>query len=178
MSFLRLGTRLTFSFQLFLEEERERELEKLYDTGVADSLNRDDATLPGQPHVEVETTGVNKQTTETLMAGERIMEAIDLSDGEQAVFKEYEEQKARMTSDEALKLEPPPRNPVLAAYDLEPEAYVLRVVEKVQSTALQDALLVLPFAKVISLMGYLNVWAQRVRFLQTLDIQLSNICPP
>lgn len=79
------------------------------------------------------------------MAGERIIEALDLADAERA--------------------QPPdaPRNPVLAALDQGPEEYVLRVVEKVSSTALHDALLVLPFANILSLMVYLNEWAQRVR---------------
>jgi U3 small nucleolar RNA-associated protein 12 len=93
------------------------------------------------------------------MAGERIMEALDLADAELLALKSYQDAKARSPD---MDLQPPPRNPVLAAYDLEAEAYVLRVVEKVESTALQDALLVLPFSKVVSLMGYLNIWAQRV----------------
>jgi U3 small nucleolar RNA-associated protein 12 len=161
-SSFRLSGNIDDSPQLFLEEERERELETLYDSGMVDSLNRDEASLSGPSQSQVEATGVNKQTTETLMASERIMEAIDLSDNERTALLEYETQKARLTSHEAVTLQPPKRNPVLAAYDLEPEAYVLKVVEKVQSTALQDALLVLPFEKVVSFMGYLNVWAQRV----------------
>lgn len=151
--------------QLFLEEERERELERLYENGIADTLNRTDVTIDGgdggnQP--EIEATAVTKHTTETLMAGERIMEAIDLAESERTLFQEYEVERARMSPDDVLRLQPPPKNPVLAAYDLEPEAYVLRVVERVQNTALQDALLVLPFGKVVSLMEYLNIWAQRV----------------
>ncbi|KAJ7744543.1 WD-repeat-containing protein [Mycena maculata] len=151
---------------LFLEEERERELENIYESGMADTLNRGDALIgsgvgdgtgdAAQPEV----TGVTKQTTETLMAGERIIEALDLADSERALFRDYEEAMSRMTGD-AMRLAPPPRNAVLAAYDLEPEAWVLRVVERVQSAALQDALLVLSFGKVVSLMGYLNIWAQR-----------------
>jgi U3 small nucleolar RNA-associated protein 12 len=150
-------------WQLFPEEERERELEHLYDSGIVESLNRNEVLPSSYSQVEVEATGVNKQTTDTLMAGERIIEAIDLSDGERAALREYEEQKARMTVGDAIELQPPPKNPILAAYNLEPEAYVLRVVEKVPSTALQDALLVLPFGKVVSLMEYLDIWAQRVR---------------
>ncbi|KAJ7699976.1 WD-repeat-containing protein [Mycena rosella] len=152
---------------LFLEEERERELENIYESGIADTANRGDALIgsgagddQGDAAQGPEATGVTKQTTETLMAGERIMEALDLADGERAIFREYEEAMSRMAGD-AMRLAPPPRNAVLAAYDLEPEAWVLRVVERVQSTALQDALLVLPFGKVVSLMGYLNIWAQR-----------------
>ncbi|KAJ6629087.1 WD-repeat-containing protein [Mycena sp. CBHHK59/15] len=152
---------------LFLEEERERELESIYESGVADTLNRGDALIGsgvgdglGDAAQAVEATAVSKQTTDTLMAGERIMEAIDLADSERALFRDYEEAMSRLAGD-AMRLQPPPRNPILAAYDVEPEAWVLRVVERVQSTALQDALLVLPFGKVVSLMGYLNIWAQR-----------------
>jgi len=149
---------------LFLEEERERELETLYESGIADALNAPD-TLIGRAEndtqASAEAAAVTKQTTETLMAGERIIEALDLADGERAIFREYEEERSRMSAEDSIKLQPPPRNPILAAYEIEPEAWVLRVVEKVQSTEMQDALLVLPFGKVISLMGYLNIWAQR-----------------
>ncbi|KAI1796288.1 WD40 repeat-like protein [Ganoderma leucocontextum] len=153
---------------LFLEEERERELEALYETGIADALNRANAPIgSGAPDADpsaaatatAETTAVSKQTTETLMAGERIMEALDLADTELETFREYEEAKRK--GGLAATVAPPPRNAVLAAYDVEPEEWVLRVVEKVPGTALYDALLVLPFGKVVSLMRYLNVWAQR-----------------
>lgn len=153
-------------FQLFLEEERERDLELLYETGIADSLNREDAPIgsgvegAAAQAEGAEATAVVKQTAETLMAGERIMEAIDLADGEIAAFREYEDAKAKGGISEQVA--PPPRNQILAAYDLEPEEYVLRVVERITGTALYDALLVLPFGKVVSLMQYLNHWAQRV----------------
>ncbi|KAH7916206.1 WD-repeat-containing protein [Hygrophoropsis aurantiaca] len=147
---------------LFLEEERERELENIYEAGLADTLNRSDRPIgDSDEQTSAEAAAVTKQTSETLMSGERIMEAIDLADGERAALQEYEDQKARVGTLEAAGLQPPPRNAVLAAYDLEPEAYVLRVVEKVPSTALHDALLVLPFGKVVSLMKYLDLWAQR-----------------
>ncbi|KAI6119434.1 WD40-repeat-containing domain protein [Pisolithus croceorrhizus] len=143
---------------LFLEEEREREIENVFERGLVDSLNHDEPGGEINGQLSAEVTTVAKQTTETLVAGERIMEALDLADGELKALREFEEQKARES--DAVNLQPPPRNPVLAALDLQSEAYVLRVVEKVPSTALHDALLVLPFTKVISLMYYLNVWAQ------------------
>lgn len=149
--------------QLFLEEERERELETLYESGIADSLNRVDAKGEiGEPTRDIEVEKVTRQTTETLMAGERIMEALDLADGERVALQEYEASMSRLSEDDPIRLQPPPRNPVLAAFDLEPDEYVLRLVEKVSSTALQDALLVLPFGKAMSLMNYLNQWAQKV----------------
>lgn len=173
--------------QLFLEEERERELERLYESGLADTLNREDAPIgsgavddtnpdanPGDTTAQVESTIVTKQTTETLMAGERIVEALDLADAERATWAEYEEAKKSLSSEEEkAKVPPPPRNAILAAYDLEPEAWVLKVVSGVQATALLDALLVLPFDKVVSLMGYLNIWARRVRISFSLPILRS-----
>lgn len=94
------------------------------------------------------------------MAGEKIIEAIDLAENEISAFREYEE--ARANGGLSAQVAPPPKNPVLAAYEKEPEEYVLMVVERVSSTALYDALLVLPFGKVVSLMKFLNYWAQRV----------------
>lgn len=114
----------------------------------------------GAPSAEV--AAVTKQTTETLMAGERIIEALDLADNERAAFREFEDQKARAGTLEGAGLQPPPRNPILVALDLDPENYVLRVVEKISRTALYDALLVLPFGKVLSLMQYLDLWAKKV----------------
>ncbi|EAU84697.2 WD-repeat-containing protein [Coprinopsis cinerea okayama7 len=155
---------------LFLEEEREKELERLYENGIAETLNAENAPIgsgaeDGAPatSAEAEVAAVTKQTTETLMAGERIMEALDLADKERETFREYEEAMSKLSEDDAMRMQPPPRNPVLAAYDVEPDVYVLQVVEKIPSTALHDALLVLPFGKVISLMGYLNLWAQKNR---------------
>ncbi|GJJ07205.1 hypothetical protein Clacol_001405 [Clathrus columnatus] len=127
---------------LFLEEEREKELEQLYESNIADSMNRVD--LNGNTTTEEgDATAVSKQTSETLMAGERVMEAIDLADAELA--------------------KPPdaPQNPLLTALGETAEEHVLHVIEKVSSTALHDALLVLPFSKVISLIKYLNEWTKK-----------------
>ncbi len=146
-------------------------MERLYEGGIADTLNREDAPIgSGAPDADpsstttagAEATSVHKQTTETLMAGEKIMEALELADGEIETFREYEEAKAKGGLSEQIA--PPPRNQVLAAYDMGPEEYVLHVVQRIPGTALWDALLVLPFGKVVSLMGYLNYWAQRVSF--------------
>lgn len=68
---------------MFLEEERERELEAAYTAEVnneprASGGEGDD--LDGDTAVEAE--AVQKQTADTLMAGEKIMEAIELADAE------------------------------------------------------------------------------------------------
>src|SRR3954452_13265689 len=76
---------------------------------------------------------------------------------------------------------PPKPNPILVALgNLTGDQYVLRIIEKVRSTELEEALLVLPFAKVISLLQYLDVWAKEVccffplcNLLQNLNINNS-----
>lgn len=127
-----------------------------------DSIIKQGEKTDGGPSAEV--AAVTKQTMETLMAGERIIEALDLADNERAALRDFEDQKAQVGTLEAAGLQPPPRNPILAALNLDPDSYVLRVVEKIPRTALYDALLVLPFGKVLSLMEYLDMWAKKVCF--------------
>lgn len=159
---------------LFLEEERERDLERLYDASLAETMNREDDRIgigrgvdgadSGETREQVEVAQVTKQTTETLMAGEKIMEALDVADADLALLAEFEAAKSGLNEAQISALPTPARNPLLAMQGLEAEAHVLQVIEKVPPTALQDALLVLPFNNVLSLMRYLNEWARRVRF--------------
>ncbi|KAJ2086741.1 beta transducin [Coemansia sp. RSA 986] len=143
---------------LFLEEERERELEEMYDRGLEESLDRSEQIGGEDDDGAEETERAGKATMETLKAGERIMEALDLADEERRKWEEYEEQKRKMLH---LTPVPPESNPILRFESISPEAYVLRTIERVRSAELDDALLVLPFTRVLSLMTYINIWAQR-----------------
>lgn len=150
--------------QLFLEEERERELEELYSSNVNARADRDELrVLPSgeidpSATAQADSTEVHKSTTETLMAGERIMEALDVS------VQDQELQRAYLESGE--KEAPPPRNPLFSMYGgVGPQEYVLKVVRTIPAAALHDALLVLPFGKVIQLIEHLDFWAHKVRLL-------------
>ena len=159
---------------MFLEEERERDLERLHDANLAETMNRDDDCFgigrgadggdSGEAQEgQAEVAQVTKQTTETLMAGEKIMEALEIADADLVLLAEFEGAKSELNEVQISALPAPARNPLLAMQGLEAETYVLQVIEKVPPTALQDALLVLPFNNVLSLMKYLNEWARRVR---------------
>lgn len=157
---------------LFLEEEREKEMEKLYEGDIADDLNREDGIIGSgvdgalaENGIQMESTMVQKHTMETLMAGEKIMEAVDLADGELEAARKYAEALEKLPLSERGKVGPPNRNPVLTALDLTPEEYLLRTVEKIHASALYDALLVLPFSKVMGLLHYMDIWATKVRLL-------------
>ncbi|KAJ6105520.1 hypothetical protein N7512_009037 [Penicillium capsulatum] len=138
---------------LFLEEEREKEMEEAYDSTLTASLEQED----GEDGEKAEAVDAGKQTTSTLMAGEKIMEALDLGMEDLEVVREWRELKARNP-----KAAAPDRNPLyLALGNVSAERHVLDTVQKIPAAALQDALLVLPFSKLSALFTFLNIWAER-----------------
>jgi len=139
--------------QIFLEEEREKELEELYENTLTTSLEQDE----GQSEEKSEAVDAGKQTVETLMAGEKIAEALETGMVDLEVVKEYHEAKASQPN-----LAQPSRDPIYLAYNnISAEAHLLNVIQKIKAAALQDALLVLPFDKITALFIFLRIWAER-----------------
>jgi U3 small nucleolar RNA-associated protein 12 len=138
---------------IFLEEERERELEQLYENTLATSLE-DEETLTG---TRPEAVDASKQTISTLTAGERIQEALDLGVEDLALVADWAiQQKANPN------IAPPQRNPLyLALGNISAERHVLNTLAKIPAAALQDALLVLPFASLPALFAFLRIWTRR-----------------
>jgi U3 small nucleolar RNA-associated protein 12 len=139
---------------LFLEEEREKEMEEQYDSTLTASLEQDE---DGEDGEKAEAVDAGKQTTGTLMAGEKIMEALELGIEDLEVVREWRLVKAANPNAAA-----PDRNPVyLALNNVSAEQHVLNTVQKIPAAALQDALLVLPFSALPNLFTFLNIWADR-----------------
>ncbi|KAI9888684.1 MAG: hypothetical protein M1814_006540 [Vezdaea aestivalis] len=136
--------------QLFLEEERERELEVLYEGTLTKSLARDDRE--DDDGREVVETG--KQTIDTLMAGERITEALEMG------IEDFQSMEAWKSATKAGSKAPTPaRNPIFMALGgISAERHVLNVIQKIQAAALHDALLVLSFTNVPALFIFIEVW--------------------
>lgn len=156
--------------QIFLEEERERELEDLYESTLTASLEQHDDDGddddPDGNGAGGEVAAAGKQTTETLMAGERIQEALELGLEDLHVVQEWEASRAR---NPGATLAPPQRNPVFAALGgISAEEHVLSVLRRVRASALRDALLTLPFATVPALFTFLRLFAER-----RLDVPLT-----
>jgi hypothetical protein len=79
-----------------------------------------------------EISAVAKQSVETLMAGEKITDTIEMADADRALTRDYEDSRARTTDELKEALMSPTRNPTLIAMgNLSPEDYVRGVVEKV-----------------------------------------------
>ncbi|OAL55940.1 WD40 repeat-like protein [Pyrenochaeta sp. DS3sAY3a] len=138
---------------IFLEEERERELEDMYEKTLATSLE-DEEPLTGE---RAEAVDASKQTLSTLTAGERIQEALDLGVADLDLVRDWEEQ--RKTNP---KTAPPQRNPLfLALGNISAERHVLNTLAKIPAAQLHDALLVLPFASLPALFTFLRIWVRK-----------------
>ena len=139
---------------LFLEEEREKELEESYDNTLTASLDQDDEDGDGE---KAEAVYAGKQTSDTLMAGEKIMEALDLGMEDLDTMRHWRSIKASQPN-----AAPPSRHPLyMALNNILAEQHVLNTVQKIPAAALQDALLVLPFSRIPALFTFLNIWASR-----------------
>lgn len=139
---------------LFLEEEREKELEESYDNTLTASLEQDEEDGDGE---KAEAVDAGKQTSDTLMAGEKIMEALDLGMEDLDTVRHWRSIKASQPN-----AAPPSRHPLyMALNNISAEQHVLNTVQKIPAAALQDALLVLPFSKIPALFTFLNIWASR-----------------
>ncbi len=139
---------------IFLEEERERELEALYESTLTTTLEAD-ADPDERDGAEV--AAASKQTIATLTAGERIMEALELGIPDLQLVSEWT--AAKVTNPNTA---PPARNPLfLALGNVSAERYVLDVFSKIPAAQLQDALLVLPFSALPSLFSFIGIWVRR-----------------
>lgn len=162
---------------LFLEEEREKEQEKLFEQADREARERQEAqtgavgSMAGNEApadtVEQEASAVTGgiSNSQGLMAGERLMEALDLGDEDRT-------QRAHWVNKLRKAGPAPPRNALILAQFAEGEVsstssedddgvaerYVLKTMERIIPAQLDDALLTLPFDKVLSLFGYLNKW--------------------
>jgi U3 small nucleolar RNA-associated protein 12 len=137
--------------QLFLDEEREKELEELYENTLLTSLEQDDREEGNDEQVGA----AGKQTVETLMAGEKIAEALELGIEDLELVKEYQ-----MAKSVNPKVAIPLRNPIFVANkNISASAYVLKTFQRIPSASLQDALLVLSFSQLPALFTFLSLWA-------------------
>ncbi|KAF2830965.1 WD40 repeat-like protein [Ophiobolus disseminans] len=138
---------------IFLEEERERELEEMYESTLATSLE-DEENISGQ---RPEAVDASKQTITTLTAGERIQEALDLGLADLDIVRDWELQRKSNP-----KIAPPQRNPLfLALNNISAERHVLNTLSKIPAAQLHDALLVLPFSSLPALFTFIAIWVRK-----------------
>jgi U3 small nucleolar RNA-associated protein 12 len=145
---------------VFLEEERERELEQVFDKVQGDDREtasimrrRDESDMDGEVDQEADgdqpqSEAAVKRSVLSVSSGDRIMEALERADQElkeAAVFRKSEggQGKTRMA------------NPLLLG--LEPAQYILWILRSIKSAELEQSLLVLPLGHMERLIYYLIV---------------------
>lgn len=126
-----------FGDQVFIEEEREKEMDELYE----DDLVEKERTNPEEEVVDTNER-VTKQTLELLKLGEKVMEALDIG------YKDWEAMQRGETY----------VNPILLHMKVTGPEYVLDTIKKIKPSQIDDALLVLPFLYTLKLLQMVEVW--------------------
>jgi len=144
---------------VFLEEERERELEQMFDDpknsrgdeggtanildrkGKGDDLHGNDADGDDMKNGEPESEAAVKRNILSISAGDRLLEAIELADQELQALRQ-KGKSAKQTF-----------NPMLLG--MEPSQYILWVLRSIKSADLEQSLLVLPLGHAERLLYYL-----------------------
>lgn len=165
--------------QVFLEEEREKEMDELYENTLLDSLEDDEAPVRENEEDDEEmdeVTKVSRQTMETLKAGEKLMEAMDIGIEDVEADEEYQLllKNYIKTSGAVLPVKPT-SNSILLAYNMSGQEYVLSVISKIRSAQLDDALLVLPFSYSLRLLKFIEIWTSK-EHVKTNVVNMSLIC--
>jgi U3 small nucleolar RNA-associated protein 12 len=147
---------------VFLEEERERELERMFDAdgakgeeqATASIMRRKDEDVMGSDDEEDANTGLPqseaavKRSMLNISAGDRIIECLERAD------EETKEIASCRRSQAGLDKQRMP-NPLLLG--LEPPLYMLWVLRSVKSAELEQSLLVLPLGHMERLLYYLII---------------------
>eukprot|EP00898_Chlorokybus_atmophyticus_P008490 jgi/Chlat1/8642/Chrsp87S00661 len=129
----------------FVEEEREKRLETLFEEGIEDDRGVAARVEGGEVVI------AGQRTRGTVTAADSIIEALELVTAERKRQEDYIKDSVNR------RLAPLPPNPLLLG--LSPSQYVLKVVAGVRSSDLEQALLVLPFTVALELLKYLAQWA-------------------
>ncbi|KAG2501235.1 hypothetical protein HYH03_001042 [Edaphochlamys debaryana] len=146
----------------FVEEERERRLESLFEADVEATGADRDAAAAGGVSGEIGADGMaapaGRRTLETVTAADAIIEALDVAADEMDRLRAADKERAEAEKAGKPMPKPMPMNALLQG--LAPSAYVLKVVGGVRSAELEQAVMMLPFADALRLLTYLPKWLE------------------
>lgn len=144
--------------EVFIQEEREKELDELYENELLTSLEGDDIV----PRIK------NKDDNEN--------EDDDLNDTENVRAKTMENLKASEKLIEALDLLNDNDSALLRAMNTTPSEYLFDTLSKIKPNQLEDCLLVLPFSHTVILLKEISKWTRDGNLLQKNTPKLNIIC--
>ncbi|KFK39464.1 hypothetical protein AALP_AA3G248000 [Arabis alpina] len=133
----------------FLEEEKEKRLEELFESEIDNAVNRH------EPQEEIPEEGVSaiagKKTPDSLSDTDAIIDALEVAEEEKNRVAAYEEEKTKGKVPDLL--------PNAVMLGLSPSDYVLRAMSKVRTNDLEQALLPLQFSDALKLFSYMGNWS-------------------
>lgn len=98
---------------------------------------------PTENDEEEENGRASRGTLESLKGGERLMEGLEIADGESKALAIWEKANQAALAAGQPGLKPRSENPMLLGVD--PDRYILKVLRMIKQPDLEEALLVLPF---------------------------------
>mmetsp|Transcript_32735 Transcript_32735/g.72312 ORF Transcript_32735/g.72312 Transcript_32735/m.72312 type:complete len:987 (-) Transcript_32735:326-3286(-) len=144
----------------FVEEEKEKRLESLFEADLDKQQAEGDAEGAAGARAQEEggVAPAGRRTLDSVSAADAIIEALDIAANEADRIREHEAEKSKAAaaggSSKAVK--PLAPNPMMLG--LNPSAYVLRAVSNVKAADMESALLMMPFSEALKLLGYLPQW--------------------
>jgi U3 small nucleolar RNA-associated protein 12 len=163
--------------QVFIEEEREKEMDEMYEGTLLASLEGEEKTEKegdDENQEKDEATDVHQQTMETLKAGEKILEALEIGYRDIEEQEEYQQQyKKWLKIRSGQQPAQPTRDTILQALNKTGSEYILETLTKIKPSQLEDALLVLPFSFVLKFFKVIEKWTNTNSILKE---RLALIC--
>ena len=93
-----------------------------------------------------------------LKDAERLAEALELAETANSDLRLYHASKVQTDARGEKPPPKPPTNPLLLG--LSPSQYLLRTLRRIPSSGLEEALIILPLASMLTLFGYFERWLQ------------------
>ncbi len=141
----------------FVEEEWERRLESLFEADMeTTAADRDAAAGAGAADGTAAPAG--RRTLEAVSAADAIIDALEAAALELDRLRTADKERAE--AEAAGRPPPRPLPPNALMLGLAPSAYVLKVVSGVRASELEQAVMLLPFADALRLLGYLLRWLE------------------
>jgi len=151
--------------QLFLEEEKEKQLEQTFES---EETKRDDNFNNQLDKANNESGPASRRTGETMKSAEKIVEALEMAEEDRLVHEDYlrelvevekqltpEELQERREKNKPVVALPTP-NPLFLG--LNASGYLLKTLKEIKSNDLEQSLLVMPFSSVLKFVEYLLIW--------------------
>ena len=136
--------------QLFLDEERENQMEEMLEASLLNGNAHEDHAENSE-----EVGAANKKSLDTLRATEKLADAIDAADEELEKWQIYEEAKRT-----GVSVSEPTAGPyfMTVARGKTPAQFVLSTFSQIPAVELEMALLSLPFTHIKSIFKYTEAW--------------------